>query len=48
MKVIIEFRIALKLGYFMMDNTTNNNTLITTLLALLLNEYNIKYNAIYH
>jgi hypothetical protein len=26
MKVIVEFGIALKLGYFMMDNATNNNT----------------------
>ena len=31
-----------------MDNATNNDTMIATLLALLLNEYNIEYNAIYH
>lgn len=47
-KVIAEFGIASKLGYFMMDNATNNDTMIATLSALLLNEYNIEYNAIHH
>jgi hypothetical protein len=27
-KVIAEFRVASKLGYFMIDNITNNNTMI--------------------
>lgn len=47
-KVIVEFEIASKLGYFMIDNATNKDTIIATLSAMLLDKYNIKYNATYH
>ena len=48
MRLIIEFWIASKLGYFMMDNATNNDTMIAALSVMLLDEYEIEYNAIHY
>jgi hypothetical protein len=47
-KVIAEFGIATKLGYFMIDNTTNNDTILAALLTMLLDKYNIDYNTIHY
>jgi hypothetical protein len=45
-RLIAEFGIASKLGYFIIDNTNNNDTVIAALLVMLLDEYNIEYNDI--
>ena len=48
MRLIIEIWIASKLAYFMMDNATNNDTMIAALSVMLLDKYEIEYNAIHH
>jgi hypothetical protein len=47
-RVIAGFGIASQLGSFMIDNATNNDTMIAALSVMLLDEYNIEYNAIHH